>query len=74
MRHGKDMKKNEKNILKLLFDFQKFENNPKLSKVIKENESLSSTKLEEKDLTFVNAAGDFSMQAGTITGNPSDKE
>ena len=43
--------------LKKLFDFQKFEKNQKLSKMIKEAES-GGIKLSDEDLSFVNAAGE----------------
>ena len=43
--------------LKKLFDFQKFENNKKLEKLINETES-SGTLLSDDDLFFVSAAGD----------------
>ena len=43
--------------LKKLFDFQKFEPNQKLSKMIKEAES-EGVMLSEEELSLVNAAGD----------------
>ena len=43
--------------LKKLFDFQKFEQNQKLSKMIKEAES-EGVLLTDEELSFVNAAGE----------------
>ena len=44
--------------LKKLFDFQKFENNSRLEKLIKETEAESSgVELSDDELSLVNAAG-----------------
>ena len=43
--------------LKKLFDFQRFEQNQKLSKMINEAGS-EGVMLSDEDLSFVNAAGD----------------
>lgn len=43
--------------LKTLFDFQKFDGNPHLSKLIEETESLYENTLSDEDLDLVNAAG-----------------
>ncbi|MCQ2081227.1 MAG: hypothetical protein MJZ11_06170 [Lachnospiraceae bacterium] len=44
--------------LKQLFDFQKFENNAKLSKIIKETEDRYDVEeLDEDDLLNISAAG-----------------
>lgn len=49
--------KNTEQKLKKLFDFQKFENDPKLSKMIEQSES-EGVLLTDEELSFVNAAGD----------------
>ena len=49
--------KNTEQKLKKLFDFQKFEQNQKLSKMIKEAES-EGVMLSDEELSFVNAAGE----------------
>lgn len=43
--------------LEKLFDFQKFENNSRLAKLIAETESRYSKALSDDDLDMVNAAG-----------------
>ena len=43
--------------LKNLFDFQKFEQNQKLSKIIEKAES-EGVMLSDEELSFVNAAGE----------------
>lgn len=45
--------------LKGLFDFQRFENNDHLSRLIKESENRYSRELSDDELEQVNAAGDF---------------
>ena len=47
--------------LKSLFDYQKFEKNPRLEKLISETENRYARELSDDDLSFVNAAGDFNM-------------
>ncbi len=49
--------KNTEQKIKKLFDFQKFEQNRKLSKIIEEAES-DGVMLSDEDLSFVNAAGE----------------
>lgn len=51
--------------IKALFDFQKFEENPKLNKVIKESR-LANCSLDSGDLSRVSAAGakDFAEKKG----------
>ena len=49
--------KNTEQKLKKLFDFQKFEQNQKLSNMIDEAES-EGAMLSDEDLSFVNAAGE----------------
>lgn len=41
-----------------LFDFQRFQQDPKLKKVIQEAESRYTGALDDDDLAFVSAAGD----------------
>lgn len=48
------------NKIKALFDFQKFEENPKLNKVIKESRLLDNS-LDFDTLAGVTAAGDFTQ-------------
>lgn len=43
--------------LKMLFDFQKLEKNPKLSRLISETEN-DGVELTDEELSFVNAAGE----------------
>ena len=45
--------------LEKLFDFQKFENNSRLAKLISETESRYTKALSDDELDMVNAAGDF---------------
>lgn len=45
--------------LKQLFDFQRFEKNQKLDKMIQETENYYSKELSDKELSFVAAAGDW---------------
>ena len=49
---------NEKK-LKKLFDYQRFEKNEKLEKLIRETESRYAKELSDADLSLVNAAGDM---------------
>lgn len=44
--------------LKALFDFQKFEQNKRLSKMIDEANSSTDGELDDEDLSFVAAAGE----------------
>ena len=45
--------------LKKLFDYQRFEKNGKLEKIIAETESRNARKLSDDDLSLVNAAGEI---------------
>lgn len=45
--------------LKKLFDYQRFEQNKKLEKLIYETESRYASRLSDDDLSFVNAAGEL---------------
>ena len=45
--------------LEKLFDFQKFENNSRLAKLISETESRYAKVLSDDELDMVNAAGDI---------------
>lgn len=54
--------------LKTLFDYQKFEKNPRLEKLISETENRYAKELSDDELTFVNAAGDFNMTDGYHDG------
>ena len=44
--------------LKKLFDYQRFEKNERLEKIIKETESRYGGELSDDELSFVNAAGE----------------
>ena len=46
------------NKLKKLFDYQRFEQNDKLEKLIHETESRYARELSDEDLSLVNAAGE----------------
>ena len=55
--------------LNKLFDYQRFEKNEKLEKLIRETESRYANALSEDELSLVSAAGGFTMNPGTISGN-----
>lgn len=55
MKKVKDME----NILKKLFDYQKFENNENLEKIIKDSQKKRLAKLSDDKLQLLNAAGDI---------------
>lgn len=44
-------------VLKRLFDFQKFSRNSRLEALIRDTDSRQATALSESELSFVNAAG-----------------
>ena len=56
------------NMLKKLFDYQKFENNPRLSALIKETEERYCAALSDEELFMVAAAGEPELNAGSDTG------
>lgn len=47
------------NILKKIFDYQKFENNENLDRIIKDSKNSHSVKLSDDTLYLLNAAGDI---------------
>ena len=47
------------NKLKSMFEFQRFQNNPRLAKLISETESRYGAELSDDDLFGVNAAGEI---------------
>ncbi len=47
------------NKLRKLFDYQRFEGNGRLERLISETENRYANTLSDDDLTFVNAAGDL---------------
>lgn len=49
--------------LKKLFDYQRFENNSRLAKIIAETENRCGRELSDEELYFVNAAGEISFEA-----------
>ena len=58
--------------LKILFDFQRFEHNERLEKLIHETEGRCTRKLSDEELGMVNAAGELETgtNSGGTTGNP----
>lgn len=54
--------------LKKLFDYQRFEKNEKLEKLIRETESRYAKELSDDDLALVNAAGDGQENIGGLVG------
>ena len=63
--------------LKALFDYQRFEKNERLEKLIRETENRYAGELSDDDLSLVNAAGEPEIgsnmpeeqQAGGMTGD-----
>lgn len=55
--------------LNAMFDYQKFEKNSSLAKLIAETENRYAAELSDDDLGFVNAAGEFEIAGGTIGEN-----
>lgn len=53
--------------LKALFDFQKFENNAKLDKTIRESEEHYGTALSDDELELASAAGEAAMRKDKST-------
>lgn len=58
--------------LKALFDYQRFEKNARLEKLISETGDRYTRELDDNELGLVNAAGEFTVPGGTIGGNPAD--
>ena len=52
--------------LKMLFDYQRFEQNAKLEKLIQETESRYAKELSEEDLSLVSAAGEIQEERKTF--------
>lgn len=52
--------------LKKLFDYQRFEQNAKLEKLIQETESRYAKELSEEDLSLVSAAGEIKEEQKTF--------
>ena len=52
--------------LKMLFDYQRFEQNEKLEKLIQETESRYAKELSEEDLSLVSAAGEIKEEQKTV--------
>ena len=61
--------KNTEQKLKRLFDFQKFEKNHRLSKMIQEAES-DGVMLSDEDLSLVNAAGEIERGRVNVDSGP----
>lgn len=49
------------NVLKNLMDYQRFEGNARLAKLIQETENRYCNELNDDDLELVNAAGDINQ-------------
>jgi len=60
---GTLLRLNEKT-LSLLFDYQRFENDPRLETLINEMESEYSTEISDDDLSQVSAAGEAQLIKG----------
>ena len=69
---GKDTNMTEQ-ILKALFDYQKFSRNKRLDAVIRETQSRQAVALSESELGYVNAAGVPEMM-GILTDDRPDKD
>lgn len=54
------------NKLRKLFEYQRFENNSRLEKLINETESRYAAALSDGDLFMVNAAGDIPAGLGHL--------
>ena len=52
--------------LKKLFDYQRFEQNTKLEKLIQETENRYAKELSEEDLSLVSAAGEIKEERKTF--------
>ena len=59
--------------LKTLFDFQRFEKNSNLEKIIQDTQSRLPSALSEDDLAYVNAAGAPEI-IGLLGGDGSDDD
>lgn len=57
------------NKLKRLFDYQRFEQNGSLERLIAETENRCARALSDEELSSVSAAGEFAVNPGTIGGN-----
>lgn len=51
--------------LKKLFDYQRFEKNSRLKKLIRETENRQAAELSDEDLASVSAAGEIDPEGGT---------
>ena len=60
--------------LKILFDYQLFEQNEKLERLIRETESRCAGELSDEDLTLVSAAGEPGIDMEPGCGNGPDKK
>ena len=57
--------------LKKLFEYQRFERNEHLERLISKTESRAANELSDEDLSFVNAAGEMKL-AGGLGGKKKD--
>lgn len=58
--------------LQKLFDYQGFEDNPRLAKLIAQTEARCSNQLSDEDLCMVNAAGDINIGMDKKNGTNTD--
>ena len=63
------------NKLKKLFDYQRFEQNEKLEKLVRETENHYATELSDEDLSLVSAAGESGIDTNFGASNmPKEKQ
>ena len=55
-----------------LFDYQRFEENKELSRMIREAEEHLTTELPKEDLVWVSAAGEPAAKTEELFGTPDD--
>ena len=60
--------------LKKLFDYQRFEQNERLEKLIRETESRCAGELSDEELTLVSAAGDPGIDTEPDGNRPDKKQ
>ena len=60
-------------VLRTVFDFQRFAHNSRLDELIEDTQSRQAISLSESELSYVNAAGVPGMM-GLVGGGESDKD
>ena len=61
------------NKLRKLFDYQRFEGNARLAKMIREAEEQASAELSDDELFMVNAAGEIGAKSASAALNEHDE-